>query len=368
MNRVTALLSVLVITATGCGMPPPPPASVAIKNRAWSEQIEKGRAVLTPRLAVHPAVAVAVAVKGKIVWSEARGWANVEERRAATPETRFRLYSAAKPLTGTLALRLHQSGRLDLDAPIAKYLPETPAHLHNVTTRQLLGHLGGVRHYRDGEWLPASAALCKTARQALDKFANDPLVSAPGNAYAYSTFGFVLASAAIESAAARPFMQALAADILQPAAMSATTLDTPASYDSRTSSFYWEGRFGRTVEAPAIDNSCKFGGGGILTTVGDLARFGTALLDGKLVAAEAMEVLFTPQRARDGAATGYSLGWEVTEDGSRIAHSGGSPGGRSYLLVDRRNGVVIALLSNYEGERFTKDAAALLQIFAPPAK
>ena len=372
MNLPRILLSSLLIAiAGGCATsaPPtpaaPPPRSVSVLEPAWEAQIRKARAVLAPRIATHPAVAVAVAIDGRIVWSEANGWADVASQREAKSSTRFRLYSTAKALTGTLALRLEQAGRLDLDTAIGTYLPDLPSHLQKLMMRQLLGHLGGVRHYRDGEWMKVSSSRCTNARDALSQFADDPLVAGPGTEYAYSSFGFVLASAVIEAAGGASFTDLLYAEILGPAEMTGTGVDTPAAHDDNTSSFYWEGQRGRVVEAPVIDNSCKFGAGGILTTVDDLARFGVALLDRQLVDSSGIDVLFSPQTTSAGANTGYSLGWGVSEDGSWIGHSGGSPGGRSYLLVDRRHRVVIAVLSNFEGEGLSEEVAKIREIFIP---
>lgn len=335
-----------------------------VSTERFETAIQRAREVLAPRLDVHPALVAVVAVDGQVVWSEAMGWADREAGTAATPATRFRLYSVSKAVTGTLAARLAEQGKLDLDVGILRYLPDLPETLRGVTTRQLLGHLAGIRHYEKGEWMKISRRRCETAREALTPFITDPLNSEPGAQYAYTTFGFVLASAVIEAAAGEPFYRVLEEEIYEPAGMSHTSLDTPAVYDDSTATFYWEKRRGKTVVAdPKIDNSCKCGGGGLLTSTEDVARFGIAVLEGTLVNEESTELLATSQQTSSGERTRYSLGWSVSEDGTQLGHSGGSAGGRSYLLIDRAHGIVVALMTNYEGEGLQPEAKEVLKSF-----
>ncbi len=342
----------------------PSSRATVVSTERFDTAIKRARMALAPRLDVHPAFVAVVVVNGQVVWSEAMGWADRESGIEATPATRFRLYSVSKAVTGTLAARLAEQGELDLDVGILHYLPELPETLRGVTTRQLLGHLAGVRHYKRGEWMKVSRQRCETAREALVPFMTDPLNSEPGTEYAYTSFGFVLASAVIEAAVGKPFYRVLEEQIYEPAGMSHTSPDTPAVYDDSTATFYWEGRRGKTVVAdPGIDNSCKCGGGGLLTSTEDLARFGTAVLKGTLLNEESTELLVTSQQTSSGERTHYSLGWSVSEDGTRLGHSGGSPGGRSYLLIDRAHGIVVALMTNYEGEGLRPEAYEVLKSF-----
>ena len=93
-----------------------------------------------------PGLSLAVGIAGEIVWAEGFGWADIDERRPVTPQTLFRIGSVAKPMTATAVGLLHERGLLDLDAPVRNYVPSFPEKEWSVTTRQLMGHVAGVRH------------------------------------------------------------------------------------------------------------------------------------------------------------------------------------------------------------------------------
>ncbi len=321
------------------------------------------RRLLEPRLAEMPGLAVTVARGTEVLWDEGLGVADLATGAAATPDTRFRIYSVAKAITGTLAVRLAQKGIVDLDAPIEAYLDGLPGELAGVTLAQLLSHTAGVRHYARGEWARVSQRHCETARQGIEPFRNDPLLAPPGSAYAYSSHGFVLASAVLEAAAQLPFLELIQREILDPARMVDTVLDTPPYERPPAAAFYRPARFGRVQEERPWDNSCKWGAGGLLSTAVDLARFGLAVLGGDLLDEAGKDLLFTSGRLPDGSAIEYGLGWGVDPEIGIAAHSGGSPGGRSYLLLGLEDGVVVALAGNLEGERFTSEARALRDLF-----
>src|SRR6476659_10586026 len=95
-----------------------------------------------------PGVSVAVVDNGKFVWSSGFGMADLENFVPATSSTLYRLASISKPLTAVAAMQLSESGKLNLDAPVKTYCPAFPQKEWPITTRQVLAHLGGIRHYR----------------------------------------------------------------------------------------------------------------------------------------------------------------------------------------------------------------------------
>jgi serine beta-lactamase-like protein LACTB, mitochondrial len=99
-----------------------------------------------------PGVSVAVAKDGVIVWSEGFGFADLEQRVPVWPSTRFRIGSVSKPLTADAVALLYQQGRLDLDAPVQRYVPSFPDKGYPITTREVAGHLAGIWHYKEGEF------------------------------------------------------------------------------------------------------------------------------------------------------------------------------------------------------------------------
>src|SRR5467141_4880919 len=121
---------------------------------AYADAVARERILVCQRLATRiPGVQVAVAVNGKLVWSEGFGYADAERQRPVTRETQFRIGSVSKPLTATAVALLYEQGTLDLDAPVQRYVPSFPDKGYPITTRQLAGHLAGIRHYRGDEFL-----------------------------------------------------------------------------------------------------------------------------------------------------------------------------------------------------------------------
>jgi len=132
-----------------------------------------------------PGLALAVAVEGKIVYSEGFGFADLEQRVPVWPTTKFRIGSISKPLTAAGLMELVQSGKVDLDAPIQKYLPSFPEKGAVITARMLAGHLGGIRHYKGDEFNIQKHFA--NVREGLKIFEDDPLVSPPGTKFNYSS-------------------------------------------------------------------------------------------------------------------------------------------------------------------------------------
>src|SRR5688572_8172757 len=120
-------------------------ADAAASTRVFAEE-------LRTRLDL-PGVAVAVGVDGRIVASEVLGWADVERKIPIEPASLFRVGSLSKLLTATAALRLHQAGRFDLDAPLKRYLTGVPEDKASITGRQILGHFAGFRHYGRDDYI-----------------------------------------------------------------------------------------------------------------------------------------------------------------------------------------------------------------------
>ena len=117
----------------------------------YKNAIEKSRRAIEKEMAEHrlPGVSVAVAIDGKIVWSEGFGMADLENKLPVTTLTRFRIASSSKPITAAAMAKLYEQGKLDIDAPIQAYVPYFPEKTEGaITARRLVGNLSGIRHYR----------------------------------------------------------------------------------------------------------------------------------------------------------------------------------------------------------------------------
>ena len=174
-----------------------------------------------------------------IVWAEGFGWADIENRVPVAPGMRFRIGHVSKALTSAAVGLLREKGRLHLDDEIQTYVPAFPRKQWPVTLRQLMGHVAGVRHYRDDEWGDMPSAHCERASEGLQSFADDPLLFEPETQYRYSTYGWVLVSAAVEAAANEPFFTFMRTQIFEPLGMADTTSDSATEPIPDRATFYY---------------------------------------------------------------------------------------------------------------------------------
>ncbi|XP_077174068.1 serine beta-lactamase-like protein LACTB, mitochondrial [Paroedura picta] len=287
-----------------------------------------------------PGMVVGVSVDGQEVWSEGLGYADLENWVLCKPETVLRIASISKPLTMVAVAKLWEEGKLDLDAPVQKYVPEFPEKEYEgtkvtITTRLLASHLSGIRHYdkdmakvkEEKEKLnralkaekgavdlgPEERDLEANAKakqeregknskggrrkrefeneeyylkekydnviESLDIFKNDPLFFKPGSQYLYSTHGFTLLSAVVERASGHKFTEYMM-KIFHDLDMLSTFLDDNEPLIYNRARCYIHNKKGQLVNTPYVDNSYKWAGGGFLSTVGDLLKFGNAMLYG----------------------------------------------------------------------------------------
>jgi serine beta-lactamase-like protein LACTB len=320
-----------------------------------------------------PGMSVAVARERKILWSEGFGLASLEHGIAVNALTRFRLGSVSKLITAAAVAKLHEDGRLDLDAPVQRYVPEFPQKQWPVTVRQIAGHLGGIRHYSDSDFAGPlkGAPHFDTVKQSLSIFANDPLKHEPGTAYLYSSYGWNLISAAVEGASGTDFLSYVQTVVLKPQGLRGITADQVSEIIPGRTDFYAVGKDGRLRNADYVDNSYKWAGGGFLSNAEDLAHFGSMHLQPGFLQQRTLDLLFTSQRlSGSGKATGVGIGWRIGKDneGRRILHHGGTiDGGRSMIMMFPEAKLVVVLLANLLATFGEKEAIEIGQQFLMPA-
>jgi serine beta-lactamase-like protein LACTB len=344
------------------------PVATAESAPALTNAIEHARAILVKEFAPKvPGVSVAVAIDGKIVWSQGFGFSDLAAKRVVTPTTRFRIGSVSKSLTSAGLALLIERGKIDLDAPVQKYVPDFPVKELPITTRLLGGHLAGIRHYREKEMLRNEAFADSHAALAI--FQNDPLVVPPGTKFSYTTYGWTVISAVMESAAHEDFLHYMDENVIRPLQLTHTRPDRKGVFDPDCTEFYETDALGKFVIAPKVDNSYKWAGGGYLSTPEDLVRFGSALLQPGFLTADSLALLFTSQKDSGGKPTDYGIGWSIGKDaqGHRILwHTGGSIGGTSILLLHPETKTVFALACNHTEESILrKDRESIVELFAP---
>ena len=250
---------------------------------------------------------MAVGVGGDIVWAEGFGWADLENRVPVTPDTRFRIGTASTALTSAAVGLLLEKGRLKLDDEIQTYVPEFPEKQWPVTLRQLMGHLAGVRN-DGGDEGPLFSERCERPVDALQPFADGRLLFEPGTRYRYSSYGWILVSAAVEAAADEPFLTFMRKQIFEPLGMDDTRADSATEPIPDRATFYFprfaaDPRYGLHLMRP-LDYSCYAGASVFLSTPSDLVRFGMAINSGKLLQPATVQLLQTSQRLASGRGDG----------------------------------------------------------------
>lgn len=301
-----------------------------------------------------PGLAVAVVENGEYEWASGFGLADVENNVPASEHTLFRLASISKSLTAVGAMQLEEVAKLDLDAPVQKYCPYFPQKSVPITTREVMGHLGGIRHYKsesaDDPEIGNTKHFDNPIQAGLDFFKNDPLVAAPGSHFNYSTQGYTLVGCVMEGASGTKYTEYMHQNVFQPAGMEQTRPDDRLAIIPHRTRFYQKTESGTVENAGFLDSSYKIPGGGWLSSAEDMAHFEVAVLNDKLIKRTTRDLMWTALKPSDGSDDNYGLGWgSLTIDGVRIfGHSGGQQGTSTYFLVapDQRAGVVV--LTNME--------------------
>lgn len=229
LNIIITILTAIILLAL---VPPQAHAETSPSPELARITIESVERLLNEKMAKDqiPGLSIAIVVDGKLVWSNGYGLADLENFVPATARTVYRTASIGKPMTATAVMRLVERGRLDIDVPVQVYCPAFPEKRWPVTTRHLLGHTSGIRHYggpRNEEEL-FNTVHYGSIVDALDIFKSDPLLFKPGTARLYSTFGYNVLGCVVEGASGTDFLSYMRESVFEPAGMASTRDDDPA--------------------------------------------------------------------------------------------------------------------------------------------
>ncbi len=294
-----------------------------------------------------PAVSVAVAHKGEIIWSGAWGLLDLTRKQPATPSSLFELASLGKPITGVGVMLLAQRGTISLDDPLTRYFAELPPTWRPITVRQLLSHTSGLPPS-----MPATdAAGAQAQGVGWKQLTSQPLVFPPGSATAYSDVGFALLGQVLTLGSRMSPENFLRQEVLSPCAMSDTFFagEIPASR-ARATSYTLGGPPGSSTRLAR--HATLRAGFGIATTANNLARFGVCVQSDRLLGPEARTAMQTPTRLSDGREAmvhgePYGLAWSISEwRGQAVVEHGGRLG--TWLSIFPERDLVVAVLTNLE--------------------
>jgi CubicO group peptidase (beta-lactamase class C family) len=324
------------------------------------EKVEKAISAEMSRQNI-PGLSVAVVTDHQLRWSNGYGMADMENFVPAKSMTVYRLGSVSKPITATAVMQLVERGKLDLDAPIQTYCPAFPKKQWPITTRLLLGHLSGIRHYKDKEI--ESTRHYTSMVESLEIFKDDPLLFEPGTNFSYTTYGYTVLGCVVEGASGMKFADFVRDNIFRPAGMEHIRVDDVFEIIPNRAQGYQKTKSGELRNSGLADTSYKIPGGGFCSTVEDLAKFAIAVETGVLIKKGTLEQMWTAQKTRAGQSTGYGFGWGII---NQNGHNGGQQriSTQLYLLPDP--GFAVALMANLEGANLSGLARQIADLVVQP--
>jgi serine beta-lactamase-like protein LACTB, mitochondrial len=324
-----------------------------------------------------PGLSVGVVENGEYEWARGFGFADLENNVPASEHTLFRLGSISKPLTATAAMQLWERGKLDLDAPVQKYCPVFPQKPWPISSRQVLGHLAGIRHYKSESQGDVEAGNTKhfgdPIQAGLNFFKDDPLIAQPGTSFHYSTQGYTLVGCVMEGAAGTKYVDLMRQNVFVPAQMEETQADDRFAIIPYRTRFYQKKDSGAVLNADFLDSSYKIPGGGWLSSAEDMAKFSAAILNDKLIRHSTRDVMWTPLKPTDGGEDTYGLGWgwgkKKPNEVEEIGHTGGQQGTSTAFVIAPEQRAAVVVLTNLEDQDPNILAKEILNILcAAPGK
>lgn len=313
-----------------------------------------------------PGAAVIVTDDGKTVYKAGRGLANVEAKTPITPDTIFRIGSITKQFSAAIMLQLVAEGKVSLDDPLSKFLPDFPKPGADATVAQLLNHTVGVQSYTGiPGWMAGDKpATAVTTEQLIAEFKNLPSPSKPGEKFEYNNSGYVLVGAVIEKVTGMPWHQAVEERIAKPLGLVSIRYGELESKTRGMARGYTR-QEGKVVPSKAIHMSVPHAAGALIGTVEDLAKWNAALHAGKVVPKAYYERMIAPTKLSDGTTEQYGFGITNREVRSHkaIGHGGGIFGFSTDSIYLPKDDVFVAVFTNSDDPK-TDPGMVMMQLAA----
>lgn len=353
MKRFAAFIVIVFLIGHSALISAPPvfaQTSLAQTKSLSQNQLKEFEDFVARQMAAEKVPGISIGyLKDDEIWAKGYGYADLENKFPAKAESMYRLASVTKPMTAAAVLQLAEKGKINLDAEVQTYVPYFPKKNFPVTVRQLLGHLGGISHYQDYD-KEGHFRDRKTTREAIAVFENFELVAEPGTRFSYSSYGYNLLGAIIESAAGVSYADYMRENVWKPLGMNDIRMDDPIDIIPNRVRGYQ--RVGEQIKnAEFVDISSRFAAGGTRASVIDLLKFGKGLNEGKILSKASLDLMQNSMTTKAGQLTGYSAGWSTFPTNGRfvISHSGGQQETSTYLFDFPSRRLIIAVAANLEG-------------------
>jgi CubicO group peptidase (beta-lactamase class C family) len=287
---------------------------------------------------------VLVARGNEILLNKGYGEANVEQNIPNDPNTKFRIGSLTKQFTAALVLLLQQDGKLRIEDPVGKYLPDAPRSWGKITLSELLGHNSGIPEIQSDPSFRSWAMSPHTHAEELALFKDRPLNFEPGSRNEYSNSNYLVLGAVIEKVTGADFATLLHNRILKPLGMNDSGVDNDGLVLPKRAQGY-NNNNGRLVPAASESMSVPWSAGSMYSTANDLLRWERGLFGGKVLSAASLNEMTTPGKMSHGFGVGVT-----TEDGMKVVdHNGAIEGFVAHLAYVPEPRIAVIVLSNVFG-------------------
>ena len=298
--------------------------------------------------------AVLVAKDGAPLLDKGYGYANLEWQIPNTPTTKFRLGSLTKQFTAAAILLLEERGKLKLDDPVKRYLPDAPAAWDKITIFNLLTHTSGLPSFTEFSEKEGQNTIPTTPQQLVARFRYKPLDFKPGEGWHYSNSGYVLLGCLIETISGQHYADFLRENIFAPLGMHDSGYDSNESIIPRRAQGYSPGKE-EPQNAGYVHMSVPFSAGGLYSTTHDLLLWEDGLFGGKVLSAASLKEMTSPFKEN------YALGVFVGEhQGHKVVyHDGDIEGFDTYMAYYPADKVVVVVLGNVQSRAISGIGAKL---------
>lgn len=310
-----------------------------------------------------PSASIALVENGNIVYLHAYGKARLEPPMPATTEMQYSIGSVSKQFTASLILMLVQDGKMTLDDPVGKYLPDL-THANEVTIREVLSMTSGYQDYWPEDYVMTSMMAPTTAQHILDVWGKKPLDFDPSTQWQYSNTNYVIAGRIAEIVGGKPLIDQLRERIFEPLHMTGVLDQDAARLPASDPTGYYQHALGPLRPAPLEGLGWMFAAGELAMSPHDLALWNISMMNRSLLKPESYDAMFTNVKLKNGKETGYGLGVQVGQrDGQPvISHSGEVSGFVSQNTVYPQSKAAITVLTNIDA---SSAASIIARALAP---
>jgi CubicO group peptidase (beta-lactamase class C family) len=318
-----------------------------------------------------PGVAILVSRNGTAIHMAGYGLADVKAGTPITADSVFDLASVSKHMTGIAVLTLVEKAKLEIDKPVAEYLRDfkVPIKGRAVTVTDLVHHVSGLADYTSDDWEGSDEEFASLTNEAHLKWLNGTKPRrAPGIKYEYNNSEYALLALIVERISGRSFAQYARENLFAPAGMTHTfILDDTAALPAEAVKGYATNSKGRVKRSSSP--TVITGDGSVYTSVRELSLWDKALRAHRIISRRSQELAWSNGRydngnpIRDGDGDGYGFGWVIEKNGRRVSHSGSWNGTATYLLLDQKHGLTVAVLSNDDKADVGDLAEEILALF-----